>query len=160
MGSGMGIAFDKPEIDGSSFWEFTDGSGLLTAWESLDKLCKKHKLRKFSSYMFDVYDELLREFKKQCGKGGPTDEQMEEFHDGIEDKMADANVEPRYFECEEILQSMPIVLNALQTESRWKKEEEIGKELLPEVIDCLKEIERLIITANKAGAKFHFYMCQ
>src|SRR5690242_1909571 len=119
--------------------------------DTFDQICEKLGVKTFNDYMFDAYGEARVQFQKQFADDEePTDEQWEEFHENVEERMA--KIKPRYFDCGEMLATLPRLQQELQQEPKWKKR--VGKDM-PEVVECLEEMARRFEIAKAKGAKFN-----
>lgn len=129
MGVCLSLTFDKSFPEGDSFSKFTDGKDLVDAMDRLDALCRKEDVTLFSGFAPD-YDSLAEGLKK----GESLDEIWFSSGDG--------------------LRTVSRLICATASDKEWSRG--LAKSRAKLVIDCLKEIERLLKIGKRRKAKFYF----
>jgi hypothetical protein len=129
MGVCLGLTFDKKLPEGDSFSKFTDGKILVYAMDCLDQICKQKDLTPFSTFAPD-YNSLTEELSE----GETLDEIWFDTADG--------------------LGTVSALIQVTQSEKQWSKG--LTKSEIRVVIECLKELERLLRIGKSKKARFCF----
>ncbi len=129
MGVCLGLMFDKELPEEDSFSKFTDGKILVHAIDRLDDLCRENDVTPFTTFAPD-YDSMA--------EGLSEGEILEDI----------------WFDITDGLRTISTLVKVTAAEKKWSKG--LTKTEVRVVIDCLKELERLLKIAKRKRARFSF----